>query len=92
MPRINSDDQIIDDEKETEGTGAVEDSFGRAGPLGGLFQLLISTPDVLGDGECISDELINVRRLYSQIVGQGRLKLRDLNERAFRRSENTQSA
>ena len=87
MPRIDSYDQIIHDEEETEGTGAVKHQFGRAGSLGSLFKLLVPTANVLGDGECIGDELIDVRRLYSQMVGQGRLELRDLDERAFRRSE-----
>jgi len=81
-----SEKQVPQDQRATKGTCRPKHLLRRAPALGRPLELLVAAPDVLRRVERVLHQLLNVRRLHAEVVGQRRLQLRDFRQRLLRRA------
>jgi hypothetical protein len=79
------DNQVPQDEYSAQPSSSKEGVAGRAGSLGALLELFVSLADALGGLERVGNQLVNVRRLRSEVVDEHVLQLGNLDEGAFGR-------
>lgn len=63
-----SEYEVVHDETQAEDAGTIKDILGRAFPLGSLLELLVTSTNVLRRVKSILTKLVNMSRLYSQVV------------------------